>query len=38
MPSVLAELGVSSMRVQPPLAIKQEAIKRYAGDIIAKCG
>jgi hypothetical protein len=37
MPSVLAELGVSSMRVQPPLAIKQEAVKRYAGDIIAKC-
>jgi alkanesulfonate monooxygenase SsuD/methylene tetrahydromethanopterin reductase-like flavin-dependent oxidoreductase (luciferase family) len=37
MPSVLAELGVSSMRVQPPLAIKQEAVKRFAGDIIAKC-
>jgi probable F420-dependent oxidoreductase len=37
MPSVLAELGVSSMRVQPPLAIKQEAVKRYADDVIAKC-
>jgi alkanesulfonate monooxygenase SsuD/methylene tetrahydromethanopterin reductase-like flavin-dependent oxidoreductase (luciferase family) len=35
-PSILAELGVTSMRVQPPLAIKQEAIKRYADDIIAK--
>ena len=37
LPSILAELGVSSMRVQPPLAVKQEAIKRYAEDIIAKC-
>jgi len=36
LPRVLAELGVSSMRMQPPLAIKQEALKRYAGDIIAK--
>jgi probable F420-dependent oxidoreductase len=35
-PSILAELGVSSMALQPPLAVKQEAIKRYAGDIIAK--
>jgi hypothetical protein len=31
-----AELGVSAMRVQPPLTIKQEALKRYAGEIIAK--
>jgi hypothetical protein len=30
------ELGVSAMRVQPPLATKQEALKRYAGEIIAK--
>jgi probable F420-dependent oxidoreductase len=37
MPTVLAELGVSSMRVQPPLAVKQEAIRRFAGDIISKC-
>ncbi len=35
-PSILAELGVSSMAMQPPLAVKQEAIKRYAGEIIAK--
>ena len=35
-PSLLAQLGVTSMREQPPLAIKQEAIKRYAGEIIAK--
>ena len=35
-PRLLAELGVTSMREQPPLAIKQEAIKRYAGEIIAK--
>jgi hypothetical protein len=28
---------VSAMREQPPLAVKQEAIKRYAEDIIAKC-
>ena len=33
---LLAELGVTSMREQPPLAVKQEAIKRYAGEIIAK--
>lgn len=37
LPSVLGELGVSSMALQPPLAVKQEAIKRYAGDVIAKC-
>lgn len=36
LPSMLAELGVSSMRMQPPLAVKQEAIKRYAGDVISK--
>jgi probable F420-dependent oxidoreductase len=35
-PSILAELGVSSMAMQPPLALKQDAIKRYADDIIAK--
>jgi len=35
--SVLAELGVSSMRLQPPLAMKQEAIKRYADTIISQC-
>lgn len=36
LPSMLAELGVSSMRMQRPLAVKQEAIKRYAGDVISK--
>lgn len=36
LPGILAELGVSAMRNQPPLAIKQEALKRYAGDIISK--
>jgi len=36
-PDIRAELGVSAMREQPPLAVKQEAIKRYAEDIIAKC-
>jgi probable F420-dependent oxidoreductase len=36
--SILAELGVSSMAMQPPLAVKQEAIKRYADEIIAKVG
>jgi probable F420-dependent oxidoreductase len=35
-PSILAELGVSSMAMQPPLAVKQEAIKRYADEIISK--
>lgn len=35
-PAILAELGVSSMAMQPSLAVKQEAIKRYADDIIAK--
>lgn len=35
-PKLLAELGVTSMREQPPLAIKQAAIKRYADEIIAK--
>lgn len=35
-PSIIAELGVSSMAMQPPLAVKQEAIKRYADEIIAK--
>jgi len=23
--------------LQPPLAVKQEALERYAGDVIAKC-
>jgi len=36
-PSIMAELGVTAMRVQPPLAVKQEAIKRYAEKVIAKC-
>ncbi len=35
-PSILAELGVSSMALQPSLAVKQEAIKRYADEIIAR--
>jgi len=37
LPGIMAELGVSAMRVQPPLAVKQEAIKRYAEAMIAKC-
>ncbi len=37
LPSVLGELGVSSMALQPPLALKQEALERYAEDVIAKC-
>ncbi len=37
LPSVLGELGVSSMALQPPLAVKQEALERYAADVIAKC-
>jgi probable F420-dependent oxidoreductase len=36
-PAIMAEVGVTAMRVQPALAMKQEAIKRYAGDVIAKC-
>jgi probable F420-dependent oxidoreductase len=36
LPSVMAELGVTAMRVQPPLAMKQEAIKRYAETMFAK--
>ena len=35
-PGIQAELGVSAMREQPPLPVKQEAIKRYAEEIIAK--
>jgi len=35
-PAIMAELGVTAMRMQPPLAVKQEAIKRYAEDVIAK--
>jgi probable F420-dependent oxidoreductase len=38
LPGIQAELGVSAMREQPPLAVKLEAIKRYAEDIIAKTG
>jgi probable F420-dependent oxidoreductase len=37
LPNVLGELGVSSMALQPPLAVKQEALERYAGEVIAKC-
>lgn len=37
LPSVLGELGVSSMALQPPLAVKQEALARYAEDVIARC-
>jgi len=36
LPAMQEELGVSAMRVQPSLAIKQESLKRYAGEIIAK--
>jgi probable F420-dependent oxidoreductase len=36
-PRIMAEIGVSAMREQPPLAFKQEAIKRYADDVIAGC-
>ena len=36
LPKMQEELGVSAMRVQPPLAIKQESLKRYAGSIIEK--
>jgi probable F420-dependent oxidoreductase len=36
LPGIQAEIGVSAMREQPPLAVKQEAIKRYAEDMIAK--
>jgi hypothetical protein len=35
-PGIQAEIGVSAMREQPPLAVKQEAIKRYAEETIAK--
>jgi len=34
--AIMAEIGVSAMRNQPPLAVKQEAIKRYADNIISK--
>jgi probable F420-dependent oxidoreductase len=37
-PGIQAELGVSAMREQPPLSVKQEAIKRYGEEIIAKLG
>jgi hypothetical protein len=37
-PGILAEMGVGAiMQQQPPLAVKLEAIKRYAGQVIAKC-
>jgi probable F420-dependent oxidoreductase len=36
-PGILAEMGVGAiMQQQPPLAVKQEAIKRYAEEVIAK--
>ena len=36
-PGILAEMGVGAiMQQQPPLAVKQEAIKRYAGQVIAR--
>jgi probable F420-dependent oxidoreductase len=38
-PGILAEMGVGTiMQQQPPLALKLEAIKRYAENVIAKCG
>jgi probable F420-dependent oxidoreductase len=33
---IQARLGVSAMRMQPPLAVKQAALERYADDVIAK--
>lgn len=33
---IQAELGVSAMRMQPPLAMKQESLRRYADTVIAK--
>jgi hypothetical protein len=33
---IQAELGVSAMRMQPPLAVKQESLRRYAQNVIAK--
>lgn len=36
-PGILAEMGVGTiMQQQPPLAVKQEAIRRYAGEVISK--
>ena len=36
-PGILAEMGVGTiMQQQPPLAVKQEAIKRYADTVISK--
>ena len=35
-PGIQAEIGISAMRVQPPVELKQDAIKRYADKIIAK--
>jgi probable F420-dependent oxidoreductase len=35
-PTIMAELGVTAMRMQPPLTVKLEAIKRYAQDVVAK--
>ena len=35
-PGLQAEVGVSAMLEQPPLGVKLEAIKRYAGEMIAK--
>jgi hypothetical protein len=39
MPDTPAELGVAAfMQQQPPLAVKKDAIKRYADEVIAKLG
>ncbi|MBK7250820.1 MAG: TIGR03619 family F420-dependent LLM class oxidoreductase [Gammaproteobacteria bacterium] len=36
-PGILAEMGVGTiMQQQPPLAVKQEAIRRYADSVIAR--
>jgi hypothetical protein len=36
-PGILAEMGVGAiMQQQPPLDVKLEAIKRYAGQVIAR--
>jgi probable F420-dependent oxidoreductase len=39
LPGIQAELGVGAlMQQQPPLTVKQQAIKRYAEEVISKCG
>jgi len=36
---ILAEMGVGAiMQQQPPLSVKQDAVKRYADEVIAKLG